>query len=69
MINPKQYGKSAKKSGINAPTLDEKFSIYLAKLEADKKLEYLTQWWEGWYEALHESISLQATYLSPKHAV
>ena len=57
MITPKQFGNTAKKSGINAPTLDEKFLQWLSKIEADKKLEHLVQWWEGWYEAHDESLS------------
>lgn len=63
MFTPKEFGKTAKASGINAPTLDEKFSLWLSKTEADKKRDYLVQWWEGWYEALDESLSMPTILL------
>lgn len=62
MITPKEFGKTAKASGINAPTLDEKFSQWLLKVEAEQKRDCLGQWWEGWYEALDESLSMPTTF-------
>lgn len=58
MVTPKEFGKLAKKSGINAPTLDENLSRWLAKVKSEKTIEHYVQWWEGWYEALDESLSL-----------
>lgn len=57
MVTAKEFGKIAKRSGINAPTLDEQFSHWLVKMNAEKTRDYMVQWWEGWYEALDESFS------------
>lgn len=61
MITPKQFGKTAKAAGINAPTIDTRFATWLLNSEADRKKDYLIQWWEGWYEALDESLSMPTT--------
>jgi hypothetical protein len=57
MITPKDFGKLAKRNGINAPTLDEDLSHWLARTKAERVKDYYVQWWEGWYEALDESLS------------
>lgn len=57
MITPKEFGKIAKRNGINAPTLDENLSRWLANINADTTIDHYVQWWEGWYEALDESLA------------
>lgn len=59
MITPKEMGKIAKHYGINAPTLDENLSRWLARFDVEKKIDHYVQWWEGWYEALDESLALK----------
>jgi len=60
MNTAKEFGKNAKNNGINAPTLDEIFASWLLKMKASEKRDYFVQWWEGWYEALDESLSAQS---------
>jgi len=57
MNTAKEFGKNAKNNGINAPTLDEIFASWLLKMKVSEKRDYFVQWWEGWYEALDESLS------------
>lgn len=57
MNTAKEFGKNAKNNGINAPTLDEIFANWLLKMKVSEKRDYFVQWWEGWYEALDESLS------------
>jgi len=59
MNTAKDFGKNAKNNGINAPTLDEFFAHWLQKMNVSEKRDYFVQWWEGWYEALDESLSTQ----------
>lgn len=59
MTTPKEMGKAAKKNGINAPTLDENLSRWLAQSDAEKRIDYYVHWWEGWYEALDESLTFR----------
>ncbi len=68
MITPKQLGIKAKQRGINVPSLDETFAKLLLKIDAEKKIEHLTQWWEGWYEAFDEAILMQQRYFTPAYA-
>lgn len=70
MTTAKEFGKNAKQNEINAPTLDEKFLQWLATINSEKKIDNLVQWWEGWYEALDESLLLQSgrfTKLNVQH--
>ena len=60
MITAKEFGKTAKRNEINAPTLDVNFLNWLTTLSTEKKIDNFVQWWEGWYEALNESLSLQS---------
>lgn len=64
MSPAKEFGKNARKNGINAPTLDDFFSKWLAKINAEGKKDYFVQWWEGWYEALDESLSYQSLQMA-----
>jgi hypothetical protein len=66
MTTAREFGKIAKKNEINAPTLDEKFLHWLVTIGPEKKIDNFVQWWEGWYEALDESLSLQTGKFS-KH--
>lgn len=59
MSSPKEYGKIARQNGINAPTLDENLSLWLLRSGFNAKTEHYVQWWEGWYEALDESLAYQ----------
>lgn len=62
MITPKECGKIAHRSGINAPTLDGNLANLLGingKHTAIKKSDHYVQWWEGWYESLDESLALR----------
>jgi hypothetical protein len=59
-MNPaKEFGKNAKNNGVNAPKLDEFFVAWLQKMKVSENRDYFVQWWEGWYEALDESLSVQ----------
>jgi hypothetical protein len=58
MYTPKEFGKMAKQNGINAPTLDENLARWLNRTGDEKTKDHYVQWWEGWYEALDESLSL-----------
>lgn len=60
MNTAKEFGKNAKQNKINAPTLDEKFLNWLVTISPETKIDSLVQWWEGWYEALDESLALQS---------
>lgn len=66
MANPREFGKIAKRNGINAPTLDENLSRWLTRINAEKNIDHYVQWWEGWYEAQDESIALQNVNLTRK---
>lgn len=57
MSKAKEFGKLARNCGINAPTLDENLSRWLVKTNTEKNIDHYVQWWEGWYEALDESLS------------
>lgn len=66
MVTPKEMGKIAKRNGINAPTLDENLSRWLARFETEKKIDHYVHWWEGWYEALDESLAFQNVSFTKK---
>lgn len=60
MVTPKEMGKLAKRNGINAPTLDEDLSRWLARFETEKKLIIM---YSGgrvgtrrWMKALHSKM-------------
>ncbi len=59
MITAKEFGKTAKRNEINAPTLDVNFLNWLTTTSTENKIDNFVQWWEGWYEALDEILSLQ----------
>lgn len=59
MTTPKEMGKAAKKNGINAPTLDDNLSSWLAQADEEKRIDHYVRWWEGWYEALDESLAFR----------
>ncbi len=59
MMTPKELGKWAKTVGINAPSLDAGFSCWIKNATAEERKKHLIEWWDGWYEALDESISFQ----------
>lgn len=65
MNSPKEYGKIARQNGINAPTLDENLCQWLSHAGFDKKTEHYVQWWEGWYEALDESLAYPNVNFTP----
>jgi hypothetical protein len=69
MSSPKEYGKIARKNGINAPTLDENLSQWLSRSGFDRKTEHYVEWWEGWYEALDESLAFQNVNFTRHHFV
>lgn len=50
-------GKIAQQSNINAPTLDVDMAQLLESCEIYKRVQLLAQWWEGWYDGLHEQVS------------
>jgi hypothetical protein len=58
-MTPKELGKWAKIVGINAPSLDAEFSCWIKNATNEERKQYLIEWWDGWYEALDESISFQ----------
>lgn len=57
MNKVKEFGKMARNCGINAPTLDENLSRWFVNTNTEKNIEHYVQWWEGWYEALDESLA------------
>jgi hypothetical protein len=59
MMTPKELGKWANIVGINAPSLDAGFSCWIKNATSEERKQYLIEWWDGWYEALDESISFQ----------
>ncbi len=58
-MTPKELGKWAKIVGINAPSLDAGFSCWIKNATSEERKQYLIEWWDGWYDALDESISVQ----------
>ena len=66
MVTPKEMGKIAKRNGINAPTLDENLSRWLTRFATEKKIDHYVHWWEGWYEALDESLAFQNVSFTKK---
>jgi len=58
-MTPKELGRLAKKSGINAPTLDFDLARWLKNVDINEKKAHYVEWWEGWYEVLSENISFQ----------
>jgi hypothetical protein len=68
MIAPKYFGKLAKRNGINAPTLDDNLSRWLARAKIDQVKDHYVHWWEGWYEALDESLSRPSVTFTSDHS-
>lgn len=69
MNTAKDYGKSAQKSRINAPTLDENLLRWLTISGFEKHTEHYIEWWEGWYEALNESFAVNDVNFTPARFV
>lgn len=59
MFSPKEMGKIAQTNGINAPTLDENLARWIARFDPERKIDHYVRWWEGWYEALDESLAFK----------
>ena len=59
MITAREFGNHAKQNEINAPTLDKQFLQWLATTDDDMRIDFLIEWWDGWYEELNTSSSLQ----------
>lgn len=68
MMTPKELGKWAKTVGINAPSLDAGFSCWIKNASSEERKQYLIEWWDGWYEALDESISFQQNHYANRSA-
>ena len=62
----KEFGRSAKINKINAPSLDENFLNWLLSINTQNKVDNFVHWWEGWYEALDETIVFQSD-IFPTH--
>ncbi|VUD58847.1 hypothetical protein TDB9533_02526 [Thalassocella blandensis] len=58
MQTARMLGKIAQQSNINAPTLDVDMSMLLEGSEIFKRVQLLAQWWEGWYDGLHEQVRI-----------
>ena len=56
-MSPRELGKWAKLTGINAPALDSGFHCWLKNAHDEQKKRYHIEWWEGWYDAMNEIIS------------
>jgi hypothetical protein len=66
MITAKDFGKAARINKINAPTLDQHFLNWLKAINAENRIHHFVQWWEGWYEVIDESLSLQESQLNKR---
>ncbi|HEY6529866.1 MAG TPA: hypothetical protein VIZ65_14330 [Cellvibrionaceae bacterium] len=64
----KEFGKSAKINKINAPSLDENFLNWLLSINTKNKVDNFVHWWEGWYEALDETIVFQGDVYAERQA-
>jgi hypothetical protein len=58
-MTPRELGKWAKLNGINAPTLDRGLDCWLKGKDSTTIQQHYIAWWDGWYEALDESLSFQ----------
>lgn len=58
MTTARTLGKLAQQANINAPTLDIDMTKLLENSEILKRVQLLAQWWEGWYDGLHEQVSI-----------
>jgi hypothetical protein len=63
MATPRELGKRAHFRGINAPTLDEALSRWIADNKDTSKAECMVGWWGGWYEGLDEKVNRSSVEL------
>ena len=56
-MTPRQIGQVAHAHGINSPTLDQTMMDWLSANPNQAKIDQFILWWEGWFEALDQSLS------------
>lgn len=58
-MSPRDLGKWAKLTGINAPSLDSAFYCWIKNATEEQRTRYCREWWEGWFDAVDESLSFR----------